>query len=239
MTDMSAIANHGGPSPVNDADSFLYHVTHDLKTYLRALRVIPEWVAEDLAARDMALPEEVRDNLDLLTAYVAGMDRMLNGLTELSRVGRMSDPVAAHALAPLAATAWADCGADSDMDFVCTGDGVALGPLNDLTRVFKVLLSNAVIFNDAERGAGVVRVRIDSAGDRLRIAVEDNGPGVPAAYRARVFEPLQTLQPKDSSGTAGIGLAVARKVVEMMGGRIGIEGANPRGCRVVFDLPQG
>ncbi len=96
------------------------------------------------------------------------------------------------------------------------------------------LLDNAFRHAGADR-APRVEVRGESRGRWVRYRVADNGPGVPAAFRERLFEVFERLESGDS-GT-GIGLPLARRIVESMGGRIGLEEGVEGGLVVVFELP--
>jgi signal transduction histidine kinase len=76
-------------------------------------------------------------------------------------------------------------------------------------------------------------------GERLEFAVTDDGPGIPAQQRERVFQMFYTLQPRDKVEGNGIGLAVVQKVVATRGGKVTIED-NPegRGTTIRFDWPK-
>jgi len=80
-----------------------------------------------------------------------------------------------------------------------------------------------------------LRTRYDAPNQRVRIEVADSGPGVPGEIRARVFDPFFTTKP-DGEGT-GLGLALARGIVEGHGGAIGIESPPGEGARFVIELP--
>ncbi|MGP6086392.1 sensor histidine kinase [Antarctobacter jejuensis] len=220
-------------------DSYLYAITHDLKSYSRAMRVIPDWVVEDLAESETALPGDVSDHLSMLQHYARGMDRMLDGLTELSRVGRLADAPSARPLREALERTWAEV-ADREgfsADFSGVADMVN-APENDLHRLLFAVLSNAVQHHDHDRGQ--VRAVSRRAGDRVILEISDDGPGIDPAYRAKVFEPLHTLFPKDETGFSGLGLTVARKVVVTLGGEIAVtDTAGGRGCTIQCDLPAG
>jgi len=96
------------------------------------------------------------------------------------------------------------------------------------------LLSNALEHSPA---GGLVRVRIASSGDRVRIRVEDQGPGVPPAFRPRIFQKFQQAEGPTRGQGVGLGLAITRALVEAMGGEVGLE---PEGPGAVFrlDLPK-
>jgi signal transduction histidine kinase len=109
--------------------------------------------------------------------------------------------------------------------------------LNDL---FAVLVDNALIHARPLDPAQPLRIRIrGERGDGLsRYRVADNGQGIPAEYRARVFEIFERLT-AGGEGGSGIGLSIARRIVESRHGRIWIEPSEQGGVAVVFELPDG
>ncbi|EBA06996.1 sensor histidine kinase [Sagittula stellata] len=220
-----------------DFESYLYIVTHDLKTYSRAMRVIPEWIEEDLDAAGHAIPVDVREHVTMLRDYARGLDLMLDGLTELSRVGRLADTPDLHPLTEALLDAWRRVPGSEGFELDLTGaEGTVLAPGNDLDRMLFAVLSNCVRHHDAAHGH--VSVGTTRHGERIVLTVTDDGPGIEPDYREKVFEPLFTLRAKDEVGTAGMGLAVAKKVVKNIGGAIAIaDGPARRGCTVKIDLP--
>jgi signal transduction histidine kinase len=76
-------------------------------------------------------------------------------------------------------------------------------------------------------------------GARVRIFVADEGPGIPADEADRVFERFYRADAARSTdgGGAGLGLAIARWIVDLHGGEIRVERAEPHGCRMVVELP--
>ena len=107
-----------------------------------------------------------------------------------------------------------------------------------LSDMFAVLLDNALIHARPLDPGQPLRIRISGErGDgysRYRIA--DNGPGIPAEYRMRVFEIFERLT-SGREGGSGIGLSIARRIVESRHGRIWIEQNEPSGAVVLFELP--
>ncbi|MGB0682971.1 MAG: sensor histidine kinase [Magnetovibrionaceae bacterium] len=97
------------------------------------------------------------------------------------------------------------------------------------------VLSNAIAYMD--HSDGKVQVILDQNGSDLRIVIEDNGPGIPAPDRERVFEPFERLDAERRAiGGIGLGLTIAKYTVDSMGGEIRIEPAQ-KGTRVVINLP--
>lgn len=125
------------------------------------------------------------------------------------------------------------------------GAGIECGPLPPavldkprLNDLFAVLLDNALIHARPVDSAQPLRIRI--SGEQhdgfSRYRVADNGPGIRAEYRERVFDIFERLTAGGESGS-GIGLSIARRIVESRHGRIWIEQAEQGGTAVVFELP--
>ena len=221
-----------------DFEAHLYIITHDLKTFSRAMGAIPEWIREDLDAEGIQLPSEVNDHLTMLAKYAAGMDRMLNGLTELSRVGRLADSPSTVDIKDALSRVWDTIeGRDQFKLDLSSAQGTVLAPANDLDRLLFALLSNAVWHHD--KPIGRVFARTVDYGDRLVLLISDDGPGIEQGFREKVFAPLYTLQPKDQCETAGMGLAVAKKILQTFGGKIEIlSPPGGLGCLIECDLPR-
>lgn len=98
-----------------------------------------------------------------------------------------------------------------------------------LERVFVNLIANAL---EAMPGGGAIWITARKAGDRALIAVEDNGPGIPAGIRSRLFEPFVTAGKKEG---LGLGLALSRRTVRDHGGELWVEPS--AGARFVVSLP--
>lgn len=107
----------------------------------------------------------------------------------------------------------------------------ARGDAHDVRHILLNVLINAEQAL-AARGGGRIHVRLDADGERVRVAVTDNGPGL-ADGPGRVGEPFAT----SKAGAAGLGLAVAARLATRSGGRLDVEPASPDGLRVVLSLP--
>jgi len=107
-----------------------------------------------------------------------------------------------------------------------------------LIQVLVNLLVNAADALEETRGKWPAQLRIEvkELGERVRIAVEDNGPGIAPDVLPRMFEPFFTTKPRNK-GT-GLGLSLVRDYVERQGGTLGVENVSPHGARFVVDLPR-
>ncbi len=215
-----------------ELDNFAYVASHDLRSPLRGINHLAHWVREDCEG---ILPESAQTHLDKMQQRVRKMDSLLNDLLEYSRAGRIRPQ-------PEYVDVSAEVQSIVDMiEIMPEGFSVDVQP--NLPLIFTVrtplhqillnLISNAVKYN--ERGSdGRVDVRMRLENGWCHFEVEDNGPGVPEEYHAKIFEMYQRVN-LSSEGT-GMGLAISKKQVEAYGGSIGIVSSGP-GATFAFDWP--
>ena len=110
------------------------------------------------------------------------------------------------------------------------------GEPGQLVQLLQNLISNAIKFV-APGTVPHVRVSAERDGDVWRFAVDDNGIGIEPEYAERIFGMFQRLHTRDAFPGTGIGLAIARKVVEQHGGSISAEPRPEGGTRMAFTLP--
>jgi two-component system OmpR family sensor kinase len=216
---------------------FLLSVSHDLRTPLTAIGGWAEALADGAAPDPAAAGETIR-------AASSRLDRLVRDLLDLAR---------------LRARAFTLDLATVDLREVASGTLDGFRPeLEDsgLTVAIDVPAEPVLVDGDADRLAQVVanlvdnagrhadtrlRVEVRAGGDRALLAVEDDGPGIPAAERPLVFERLHGgTRPAARAGTGtGLGLAIVRELARAMGGDVIAEAAPSGGARLVVMLPQG
>ena len=103
-----------------------------------------------------------------------------------------------------------------------------------MERVFTSLIGNVAKHTPAETAISIV-ARV--AGDMMEVAIEDQGPGVPAGREEEIFETFQRGENQPMRKGAGLGLAISRAIIAAHGGRIYAESGRKRGARFVFTLP--
>jgi signal transduction histidine kinase len=105
-----------------------------------------------------------------------------------------------------------------------------------IVRVVEELVENALAVTAA---GGAVRVAVRATGDAAEIEVSDTGPGIPAAFRAQMFEAFaQHTAPAASSQGAGVGLTIVRGLVDLMGGAVDVESTEGEGTTITVRLPR-
>ncbi|WP_052315455.1 PAS domain-containing sensor histidine kinase [Azospirillum lipoferum] len=219
-----------------ELEAFAYVASHDLR---QPLRVITSYLTLLERGLGKSLDEEGRECIDFARDGAQRMDRLIVDLLEYSRVGRKAKPFRPVPLdEPLRLAllnlevAVQDAGATVTVD---GPDGTALpvvaGDDNELMRLFQNLIGNAVKYRAPGRPPVVrVTVALGRASNRqdgapvVCIDIRDNGIGIAAEDRDRVFGIFQRLHRRDEYEGTGVGLAVCKKVIEHHGGRLWVEG---------------
>jgi PAS domain S-box-containing protein len=220
---------------VQELETFSYTVAHDLRGPLRAMHRSAEVLLQEQSA---GLTDEGRDFLRRIAEGANRMDTLIQDLLAYSRVTRSDlqplpiDPgtILADLLvhfAPEIRERQADVQVEPSLPRLLA-DPVLL------TQVFTNLLSNALKF--VPRGSAPrVKIRAEAMNGMERIWIEDNGIGIDTRFKERLFRVFERLD-SDYPGT-GVGLAIVKRAVERMGGRVGFESGKDRGSRFWIELP--
>jgi len=211
------------------------NVSHELRTPLTALQATLENIVDGVATADP-------DTLLTMLAQVERLGRLVVQLLDLSRLEAGTVPLERQdfAVAPVLEHAVREQklhapGVVIEMNV----DEPGLEADGDPERVHQVvanLLENAVRHSPA---GGAVEVRARRSPSGVTIEVIDEGPGIPDQEASRVFERFYRADSAraSSDGGAGLGLAIARWIVDLHGGEIHPEQREPHGCRMVVTLP--
>jgi signal transduction histidine kinase len=213
--------------------AFAADASHELRTPLTAVR-------GQIEVLDRS-PEVTREDVTRVAAVaereIGRMQRLIDDLLLLARGddGRRPEPEPVDVPAFLASVVEeAEERSPLEVRLESAPAGSLYADPDQLRRIMRNLLANA------ERHArSGVRVSALADGGRLTVRVDDDGAGIPAADRERVFDRFHRLDDSRSreAGGSGLGLAIARSLVEAHGGRIRAEAAPGGGARLAFELP--
>ena len=209
-------------------------IAHEIRNPITAAKSLVQQMGEDPASHE---------NLEYAEVALSELDRVERSISHLLRYARDEEPrlellaleptavAAAEGMRDRAQNAGVDLRVDFDRECLIRGD------FEKLRRVFENLISNAL---DALAAHPVEQPRIEIlggenlAGSEVWIRVIDNGPGIPAEDRERIWSPFHTTK---ETGT-GLGLALSRKTVEAHGGRMELEPGSKVGSEFVISFPK-
>ena len=213
---------------------FAYAVSHDLKAPLSSLRGLLELIREDI---ESGRSDEIAD-------YVARCQAICErSSTKVERILKMShdsetQPASRIRLNDMTSGIWDAIAPGADVPVEITqnmGVNEILTRPDDLEVVLHNLLSNAVKFNDPKKGGVKVAVTSRKSDQGVEIAVVDNGIGIPDALQEDVFQMFRRV---DKRSGDGIGLALVRKHMGRLGGKITLKSQVGQGSAFQLTLPQ-
>ena len=219
-------------------ESFAYSVSHDLKAPLRGIEGYSSLLASEFSN---TLPQAAREYIDLIAVASQRMDQMIGDILAYSRA-QMRDlkPVLTD-VQPLVQQVVGEIDPQllEGVDLEQRVEEAALEcDREGLVQILRNFLSNALKFSHHR-----VSPRIRIEGRRLahgyRFAVNDNGAGFDMHYHDRIFEIFHRLPNEDGQGGTGVGLALAARSAERLGGRVWAESTPGQGATFFFELNSG
>lgn len=214
--------------------TFAYVASHDLKSPLRGIFQISQWIEEDLSNGDTA---SIPSHMDLLRGRLRRMEHLLDDLLAYSRAGRIEGGLSQIDLGVIA---------HDIFDMQAPPAGFSLKTASDLPtfttlatpleQVLRNLFTNAIKHHN--QAAGMIKLDWHLKNkDYYEFTVTDDGPGIPPEYHERVFVMFQTLRPRDEIEGSGMGLALVKKIVETYGGKTRISSDGAHGTSIHFTWP--
>ncbi|MFK7836230.1 MAG: ATP-binding protein [Sulfitobacter sp.] len=203
-------------STSQDIEDFIYLISHDVRSSVRALIELPQWIAEDLEEAGVTIEGSVATSIDMMNRHTSRLDRMLVDLLTFSRIGRMQEMQEndlGKALDDVLDEVQLPKGFEVLRDLSC--DSVVMGD-RDIFTLLSALIQNSVKHHDWSSGRIVVTSSRDA--DEVVIRVADDGPGVSDEFWEKVFCAMSTLRPRDEVEGSGMGLANVRKIATLYGG---------------------
>jgi len=219
---------------------FYSTVSHELRSPLTSIRGSIN-VIKQLAVDH--LPETAMGMLDIADGSLDRLIRLINDLLDVKRIeeGHLNlelQPLDPIKIAKLAVDGMQGMATKSQVELMLAMDNLAIftGDADRVIQVLTNLIANAIKF--APKGSCVlVRTAKSRNPQRLRFAVEDQGPGIPPADVQKLFSKFGQLSDGRKKLGTGLGLAISKAIVEEHNGEIGIESAVGKGTTFWFELP--
>jgi signal transduction histidine kinase len=211
-------------------------VSHDLRTPLAGLRAMVEAIDERVVADPPTVRRYATEMRGAVDSLVALVDDLFE-LVQLDAGALVAEPERAR-LDEVVRSAVAACDAqaiEKGLELETKLNGAAAAPCSPrVTRVIQNLLQNAIRHTPAD---GTVRVEAHRLRDQLEVVVEDSGEGIEPAALERIFDPFWRGDAARAGPGSGLGLALAKRIVEALGGSIAVESEPAGGSRFEILLP--
>jgi two-component system sensor histidine kinase ChvG len=236
VSDMSHSLRHR----IDNIEAFAADVTHELKNPLASLRSAVDSLDR---VSDPALRTQL---IDVIRQDVLRLDRLIGDIGEAARTDAelaraRFEPVDLGILIGQVVSGWEHRRETGSVKIAFArprrASAIVLGEPGRLARAIDNLIDNAISFSPPD---GLVEVAATTVGDEIRIRIDDEGPGVPAAQREAIFNRFHSVRPTAAFGRhSGLGLAIARAIVEGHDGEIDVTDRDdaPSGARFTITLP--
>ncbi|MEM8875855.1 MAG: ATP-binding protein [Planctomycetota bacterium] len=219
-----------------ELDQFAYVASHDLRAPLRGIRQLADFIGEDLGE---AVGDDVRTKLELMQERVSRMERLIDGLLQYGRIGRIvAKPERIDVETVLDEVLEMLDIPEAVQIHRSMGCGKIRADKMRLMQVLQNLISNAIHHHDRlSDGPANVWISCRDSGDHWAIEVRDDGPGIDPKYHGKVFEMFQTLNDGASRKSTGIGLSLVAKIAAHLETKVSLcsEG---RGAAFTFRWPK-
>lgn len=221
-----------------ELDSYIYMANHDLKTPLRNIFFHADFLEEDCREK---LSENEKKYLFKIKESAKRMDKTIEGLflfSRLSKIKSVREVVNVNEL----------------LDAVLKRIEFDIQRLNvkiiiqenmpiifcyriKMSEVFLNLISNAIQFSSTDRKNPEIHIGCDIKKDQIEFYVKDNGIGIDPQYHQRIFEVFEYLNSDGQYHGVGLGLSIAKRIIENHDGKIWVESALGKGATFYFSIP--
>ncbi len=218
----------------DELDRFVYLASHDLKSPLPAIEHLVSWIEEDVGNQ---LTPQSRKYLSFLRKRTYRMSHLLDGLLKYAQAGGIRSKVEKINFPELVNSVAHEVEAANDFNIRCKNCSCSVeAEKTPLHEVLYELIDNGVKHHHLQKGH--IQVGVVEKNDYYEFFVADDGPGIEHAYQDRIFQLFQTLQPRDILESSGVGLSIAKKIVEAQGGSIRVESDKNQGAVFHFTWPK-
>lgn len=219
-----------------DLESLTYSISHDLRTPLRHIRGYSEMLSRSMAER---LAGKEADYLAVIVDSAIDMERRIEDLLELSRVGRAEFRMEGVDLGKLASSCIADLKTDQahrQVEWDIAPLPMVVADRTQLKLALGHLLANALKFAGNRETAKIEMGWAPEPDGWARIHVRDNGVGFNPKYASKLFGVFQRLHKPSEFPGRGVGLALANRIVRRHGGRMWADSEPGKGATFLFTL---
>ena len=219
-----------------DLEQFAYVASHDLQEPLRKVASFCSLLQSEYGDR---LDDEGRQYLDFAIDGATRMRSLVQDLLTFSKIGsqkeihQLIDPHAALESAMFNLELTID---EANAKVVCDDLPEIVAEPREIAQLFQNLVGNAIKYRSNKPPK--IRISSKDSGNCWQFLISDNGIGIAPEYRDRVFGIFKRLHSRNEYSGTGIGLAICKRIVEKLGGKIWIQEKVELGCTVCFTIPK-
>jgi two-component system sensor kinase FixL len=205
-----------------------------LKAPLRGIKSLATWIFDDCSDK---LGEQAKEQMNLLLGRVEKMHNLIEGVLQYSRAGRTEEQMVQVNL---------DTFIPETIDMLVPPENISITIEDNMPAIecaethvmqlFQNLLSNAIKYMDKPKGQ--IKVGCVEQDGFWKFSIADNGPGIEEKNFEKIFKMFHTLSVSEEVEGTGVGLTVAKKIVELYGGNIWVESQIGKGSTFYFTLPK-
>ncbi|MBN1975193.1 MAG: hypothetical protein JW787_16235 [Sedimentisphaerales bacterium] len=213
---------------------FAYVMTHDLKSPLRGISTLAAWLKDD---HSRELSEEAISKLNQINNRTQRMHNLIDGLLAYIRLISSPDKISAIDTNVIIQQTVESLELPENIQ-VCIKKQLPVIECarGKITQIFQHLIQNSIRFIDKQQG--LIEINCIERPQYWEFSISDNGSGIDKKYYGKIFKMFQTLERWEISGSAGIGLPIVKKAVEILGGRIWVESNVGEGSIFYFTVPK-
>jgi two-component system sensor kinase FixL len=217
-----------------ELQEFAYITAHDLKTPLRAIGTLADWLSVDYGEK---FDEQGKEHVNLLVTKAKQMSLMIDDILRYSGAGQNTQKSQEVDLKQVLSEVIDEIDPPENIDVIFENPLPKLvGKKTHIIQIFQNLLGNAIKYMDKPKGQ--IKVRCVEENNCWKFSVADNGPGIEKKYYDKIFKIFQTLSPREGVESTGIGLSIVKKLVELNKGTVWIESEVGKGSTFYFTVPK-
>jgi PAS domain S-box-containing protein len=214
----------------NELQEYAHIVSHDLKSPLRSIDALVSWIKEDNKGN---LDDTTIRNFELIGTTLEKMEQLISDILIFSSIDNDIENISEVDLNEIIADLKQLLLVPSNLSIKILNKLPTIkGDKTKLQQLFQNLISNAIKFNDKEKG--LIEINVKEAESHYEFSVKDNGIGIDKKYHNNIFNIFHSLNKSNES--TGIGLSIVKKVVDFYKGEIWLESEPNKGVTFYFTL---
>lgn len=213
-----------------ELQEFAYITAHDLKTPLRGIGTLADWISSDYADK---FDEEGKKHITLLSTRAKQMSALIDDILQYSTLSRADGERRPMDLNAVVSEIITEINPPAHITMAVQNKlPVLICQRTHIVQAFQHLLSNAVQYMNKAKGR--IDISCVDEGACWKFSVADNGPGIHEKYFNKIFQVFQTLSSRERVASNGIGLAIVKKVAELNDGTAWVESQTGKGSTFFF-----